>query len=569
MTTRPASLCQWHLPQSHALESWSDLRAFDGTASIVQPLIRPLYDTRGAHDVLGLLGGEIGTSAYDLVRQTWHDEAAQADFDDWWRHALHDGVIANTAASPEPAGTPKAVRPRARRIRTGHDPRVGSGCRGLGWTASRTIHGCRNVRGRSARTSGATVSMCHRRMRPASAFATAMSCRLHTGTDRSRARYGYKTDKPTASWRRRWATDGSRAGAIGNGIGFNVYALRSPETPWHLDNVIITPTGHAASDPSTQQQFRLEGEAKELYPILTLAELAKGKQPSDHEFENQPSLLPQPEYDGYAWAMVIDTSTCIGCNACVVACQAENNVPVVGPDGSAGGPRHALAAHRQLRASSRISRPASSRCPACIASRRRANRYARSQPPCMTAKVSTSRSTTAASAPASARPIAPTRCAASTGSAMPTARNMPISDRSSVKASHNPDVTVRARGVMEKCTYCVQRISRARRAAEKEDRPIADGEVVTACQAACPTRAIHFGDRNNKASRVSALRTAPHHYALARPSGHPPADHLSRSLAQSQSCPDGAARMNAASRRTKSSAGPSRRAAATTLSMSW
>ena len=150
------------------------------------------------------------------------------------------------------------------------------------------------------------------------------------------------------------------------------------------------------------------------------------------------------------------------------------------------------------------------------------------------------RSTTAASARASARPIVPTRCAASTGSVMPTARNMPISATTSVKAQHNPDVTVRARGVMEKCTYCVQRISRARRDAEKDDRTIADGEVVTACQAACPTRAITFGDLNDTDARVNALAQRAAALRAARPSRHAAAHDLSGAPAQSESGSAGA-----------------------------
>ena len=506
------ALCRWHLPQSHALESWSDLRAFDGTASIVQPLIRPLYDTRSAHDVLGLLSGEIPPAAYDQVRQTWHDEAAQEDFDDWWRHALHDGVIANTAGSPEPVGPPKV-----------HDLARGESARGMTlvlapddavWDGSFAnnpwLQECprpfsKDVWGNSVGLSPADAS------------------RLDIcDGDIVRAAYGNRSvegpvrihdGQPDGVVAAALGYGRSRAGAIGNGIGFDVYALRSPETPWHLDNVIITPTGTRRQIPSTQRQFRLEGEAKGLYPILTLAELANGKQPSDHEFEHQPSLLPQPEYDGYAWAMVIDTSTCIGCNACVVACQAENNVPVVGPtEVLAGRDMH------WLRIDSYVVEP---------------NQPPGFQPvPCMHCEQ------------APCEPVCPVAASVHDGEGLNVQvynrcigtrfcqANCPYKVRrfnwfgyadgqefadlgqSSVKASHNPDVTVRARGVMEKCTYCVQRISRARRAAEKEDRPIGADEIVTACQAACPTRAIHFGDRNNKASRVSELRTAPHHYAL-------------------------------------------------------
>jgi molybdopterin-containing oxidoreductase family iron-sulfur binding subunit len=305
----------------------------------------------------------------------------------------------------------------------------------------------------------------------------------------------------------------TRAGAIGTGVGIDAYKLRTLGEPWRREGVSLAATGEHRPPPAMQHQFKLEGEAKDLYPILTLAELAQGKRPKEHGSEDKPTLYPKQDDDGYAWAMVIDTSLCIGCNACVVACQAENNVPVVGPEEAARGrDMHWLRIDRYV--------PDENAPPGF-------------QPvPCMHCEH------------APCEPVCPVEASVHDGEGLNVQvynrcigtrfcqANCPYKVRrfnwfgyadgqeygdlgaDSVKAAHNPDVTVRQRGVMEKCTYCVQRISRARRQAEKDDRPIADGEVVTACQAACPTRAIAFGDKNNKDAQIDRLRAEPHHYAL-------------------------------------------------------
>jgi molybdopterin-containing oxidoreductase family iron-sulfur binding subunit len=507
-----AALCRWHLPQSHALESWSDLRAFDGTASIVQPLIRPLYDTRSAHDLLSLVGGKIATSAYNLVRQTWQEQSPPTGFDDWWAHALHDGVIANTAApavavgAPQPPDLAPAQASQGLTLVLAPDSAVWDGSFANNpWLQECPRPFSKEVWGNSIAVSPIDASHL--------GVGDGDVVRITHGTRSLQGPVRLEDGQPNGVVAVVLGYGRTRAGAIGNGIGFSVNALRDPDSPWQLDGVAVTSMGTREPVPSLQHQFKLEGKAKDLYPVLTLTELAQGKHPPDHDYENKPSLLPQPIYDGYAWAMVIDTTACIGCNACVVACQVENNVPVVGPaQVLAGRDMH------WLRIDSYVVEP---------------GQPPGFQPvPCMHCEL------------APCEPVCPVAASVHDGEGLNVQvynrcigtrfcqANCPYKvrrfnwfgyadgqeyadlGRDSVKASHNPDVTVRARGVMEKCTYCVQRTSRARRAAEKDDRPIGTDEVVTACQSACPTRAIHFGDRNNRGSHVSALRTAPHHYAL-------------------------------------------------------
>ena len=416
------ALCHWQLPLSHTLESWSDLRAADGTASIAQPLIRPLYDSRDAHAVFAMLAGEVAPSAYDLVRQTWRPQAPDK-FDAWWKQALHDGVIANSAAPPVAAGTPKrpdlkpAAPPEELSLALSPDTALWDGrFANNAWLQECPHPFTKDVWGNAihlspadARHSG--ISDGELVVLKAGAVSLWAPARIRDGQ-------AERVIALTLGHGR------SRAGRIGSGIGVNAYALRTLDAPRSIEKVALTATGQRRPLPSLQEQFRLEGADKDLYPMLTLAELAQGKRPNDRD-EIKPTLNPDFQYDSYAWAMVIDTSLCIGCNACVVACQAENNVPVVGPEEIARGrDMHWL---RIDRYSGDSQTRLLSRCPACIASMRRASRSARWPPRCTTAKGSMCRSTTAASARGFARPIVPTKCAASTGSAMPTARNMPIS----------------------------------------------------------------------------------------------------------------------------------------------
>ncbi|HZD90578.1 MAG TPA: 4Fe-4S ferredoxin [Pseudolabrys sp.] len=513
------AVCHWHLPLTHPLEAWSDLRAFDGTASVVQPLIRPLYDTRTAHQLIAYLNGEVAPSSYDLVRETWqtdwqhapHQSNAQGTFDDWWKRVLHDGVIHNTAAAHVSPGTPKrpdlppAQAPQGMSLVLGPDPSVWDGSFANNpWLQECPHPFTKDVWGNNFHISpndgkqlqvkdGDLIEVTHDRQ-------------TIKGPVRIREQQADGLIVTTLGYGR------TRAGSIGNFVGFSASAIRPLHKPWLIDGIKVKATGDHHPIPTVQHQFRLEGKAKDLYPTMTLAELAKGKNPPEHD-EHEPTLLPKYDYDTYAWAMVIDTSVCIGCNACVISCQAENNVPVVGPDQIlAGRNMHWLRVDRY--------EPDPGKPPGF-------------QPvPCMQCEK------------APCEPVCPVEASVHDGEGLNDQvynrcigtrfcqANCPYKVRrfnffgwadgeeyadlgaDIVKAHYNPDVTVRARGVMEKCTYCVQRISRARHKAETEDRPIAEGEIVTACQAACPTNAITFGDKNNRNSRVNKLRDAPNHYDL-------------------------------------------------------
>jgi Fe-S-cluster-containing dehydrogenase component len=232
------------------------------------------------------------------------------------------------------------------------------------------------------------------------------------------------------------------------------------------------------------------------------------------EETDQTSFYPKWPEGKTAWGMVIDLDRCIGCNACVVACQVENNSPVVGPEEVAlGRDMHWLRIDvYQVGEDGRRTGFQPVPCMHC--------ETAPCEPVCPTA--ASVHDSEGLNVQVYNRCIGTRFCEANCPYKVRRFNFFGYADGQQygdlgaeiMRAHNNPDVTVRSRGVMEKCTYCIQRISRARRAAEKEDRSIREGEVVTACQAACPTRAIHFGDLSQEEARVATLAKEPHHYSL-------------------------------------------------------
>ncbi len=504
-----AARSTWHLPLSHVLESWSDVRAFDGTASIVQPLIRPLYDSRTAHEFLALLGNAATASSFDLVREQWRRNAT-GDFDTWWRQALQDGVVAGSAAPkitlPKPQ-LPQQLTPARTTtdfaLTLAPDPAVFDGsAANNAWLQECPKPFTKEVWGNALRIAAADASEL--------GVVDGDVLRLAAGSTAIEAPVLVQSGQEPRTIAATLGYGRSIAGIIGNGIGVDVYPLRRTDTPWLTSNVTVTPTRRNHNVLRTQHFFALEGEAAELQPRLNLADIDKGKD-FDKPGAEPPTLYPPHDYDTYKWAMVIDTSACIGCNACVVACQAENNVPIVGPDEIAEGrDMHWLRIDDYVIDGRLGFSPVP--CMHC--------EHAPCEPVCPVA--ASVHDSEGLNVQVYNRCVGTRFCQSNCPYKVRRFNFFGYADGEEykgfgaeiVKAVFNPDVTVRSRGVMEKCTYCVQRISRARRAAEKDHRRIRDGEVVTACQAACPARAISFGDLSDPDARVNALRAEPHSYAL-------------------------------------------------------
>lgn len=507
-----AALCRWHVPLSHPLESWSDLRARDGTASIVQPLINPLYGTVTAHEVLAVAAGQDG-KAYDLVRATWQPSGG-ADFESWWRAALHDGVIAGSGAKPVtppppplPDVTPVAAAAASAALSLVPDASVWDGR----FANNPWLQECPKPVGKEVWGNALAIS-------PVDAdrlkLATGDIVTLSSG-DQS-IETPVRVDRGVAPGVGALPLGYGRraAGKIGNGVGANAYAMRRPGQSWLIRDVTMVRTGAQRAVLTTQRDVKLDGDTRDLYPMRVLADAGPAAA-AEMAPDALPTLLPNYNYDTYAWGMVIDTSVCIGCNACIVACQSENNIPVVGPEEIARGrDMHWLRVDFYEQAGAHLA-PAGFQPVPCMQCEQ-----APCEPVCPVA--ASVHDGEGLNAQVYNRCIGTRFCEANCPYKVRRFNFFGYADgqeyanlgSESIKAQHNPDVSVRQRGVMEKCTYCVQRISRARRDAEKDNRKIAPDGVVTACQSACPTRAISFGDIKNPAAEVSRQKTQPHHYAL-------------------------------------------------------
>jgi molybdopterin-containing oxidoreductase family iron-sulfur binding subunit len=560
-----ASLSHWHVPAAHFLEAWSDARTVDGTASIVQPLIQPMYNGKSAHEIVQTLLDPPERNSYDIVRDYWRTESqgavaaagapspaptpppapapaapaapqtpdaaaaappppvtpeqrAAATFERNWRRWLHDGVIPGTAfaavgtlAEPTTAAAPAvpvattAVTPIAgievnfRRDPTIYDGRFANNpwlqelpkpVTKLTWDNAALIAPA--TAERLGVATGDVVRVTHEgRQLRLPVFITP----------------GHAQDALTISL----GYGRPRAGRVGSATGFNGYVLRGSRSPW-FGAAEVSTAGDDYRLVTTQDHWTLEG--RNVVRSGTLEEFkAKptfAKEMEHLTLERPISLYPAHDYSqGHQWGMAIDLNTCTGCSACVLACVAENNIPVVGKE-QVGRNRemHWLRVDRYY--TGPLDNPDSFMQPL----------------PCMQCEnapcevvcpvAATVHSAEGLNDMVYNRCVGTRYCSNNCPYKVRRFNFLLYSDWNTQthKLQRNPDVTVRSRGVMEKCTYCVQRINHARIQAKREARAIRDGEVLTACQSACPTDAIVFGNINDPNSRVTRLKASPRNYAM-------------------------------------------------------
>ena len=538
-----AELCDWHVAESHYLETWGDARAFDGTLSVIQPLIAPLYHTHSAREVLAAFGDKPGVSDYDALRDHLKTTNPSADFEKFWRKTLNDGLVAGSAFAPVSAisklggdDLPAIKTTSATDIEFifRPDPCVYDGrFANNGWLQELPKPVTKLTWDNAALISPKTaekLELAHNVAWRGGEHGKVYSNVIDIALSNSKV--------TAAAWRLPGQADGvvvlplgygrKKAGYTGTNKGFNAYAVRTSGALWttYAPSSAIKKTGVDYPLACTQYHFSMEGRQ-----ILATGTLAEYRQ--NPNFANEHAQLPPKElslykgeaeypYDRDKWAMAIDLNKCNGCNACVVACQSENNIPVVGKDQvMRGREMHWIRIDRYYEKAKSATNDPSSDDESLF------NPPTFFQPvPCQQCENAPCEQVCPVGATVHSaeglNDMTYNRCVGTRY----CSNNCPYKVRRfnflrfqdwetpQLKLLRNPEVTVRSRGVMEKCTYCVQRINNARIEAEKANAPIHDGAIVTACEQACPTGAIVFGNANDPNSRVSKLKAQQRNYSL-------------------------------------------------------
>jgi MoCo/4Fe-4S cofactor protein with predicted Tat translocation signal len=508
-----SSICHWHINQAHYLESWGDVRTFDGTPTIVQPLIDPLYSGRTVHEVLTAFTNQPGLTSYEILRAYWHGQHPGADFENFWRKSLHDGFVPGMAFEPRQVTIRSRDFPASQARSAGADIEVV-------FRPDENIYDGRFANNGWLQELPRPLTLITWDNAVVMSLNTAEQLRVVSEDLVEVELRGRKLKLPV--WIEAGVPDKSvtlhlgygrtHGGRVAEGaVGANTYLLRQSDAMQFASGVKLAKVDGHYQLAATHHHHNMHGRG-----IVRTATVKEFEEHPDfaHEGVEEPprseTLYPNYDYShGYQWGMAIDLGSCIGCNTCVIACQAENNIPVVGKlEVTRGREMHWLRVDRYYTGSYE-------------------NPKTHFQPvPCMQCEnapcevvcpvVATVHSTEGLNDMVYNRCVGTRYCSNNCPYKVRRFNFFLYSDYETPvkKLLNNPDVTVRSRGVMEKCTYCVQRINRGRIEAEKAYREIEDGQVKTACQQACPADAIIFGNINDRNSRVAKLKAQPYNYPL-------------------------------------------------------
>jgi MoCo/4Fe-4S cofactor protein with predicted Tat translocation signal len=561
-----AELCMWHVPRAHYLEAWGDARAWDGTASVVQPLIEPIFGGKTIDEILAIVCDSPETTSDAIVRKTFAGLLGSGDSDLEYRKVLNDGLLKESGFKTigelkpaVPASLPSTTQPTpAAPAGTGQGFEVRflqSGVYDGRFASNAWLQEMPDTLTKLVWDNAALIS---KKDADDAGITTGDMVSLSLGGKSLPIVAYVLPGQPVGVIGLPLGYGRTSAGPIGSGVGFNTYQLRSLANPYYAPGATLSKIGETYDLATTQnhqlmdsvglkgleERVGYKGENAELIREATLVEYKADpnlfKRKPDGSLALQLFDPPMNFRDPHAWGMAVDMSSCIGCNACVIACQAENNIPVVGKDnveqnrqmhwiridryfkgdqtlpGGASNDPNPEVVYQPVMCQHCENAPCEQVCPVgatmhdseglnvmvynrCIGTRycsnncpykvRRFNyldyqsqdpRHDKYPPPYL---------------------------------GIPDQQQLEQVDKIK-RMVFNPEVTVRMRGVMEKCTYCIQRIHAATIDKRGKGEDVADGEILTACQQTCPTQAIVFGNLNDPEARVSKLQQNLRAYSL-------------------------------------------------------
>lgn len=531
----------WHVPQAHYLESWGDARSFDGAVTLMQPMIAPLYEGKTANEFVAIFTDEPSTSGYDLVRAYWRSQHTGDDFEAWWRRSLHDGYIADSAFPPKQVAAKLGALPAAAASSNGieiifrPDPTIYDGMFVNNAWLQETPKPL-------SRTTWDNVAYISPAMAQRFGFFVLETDGIAKSDSESNVNRDHQSDAQsvielTVDGRKVkvpvWPQPGhpdqavtlflgygrKKTGNVGTGAGYDAYSIRSSGAQYTASGSIEL-TKDQWDIAVTQGHFTMDTrepvKAGSLQEFLNNKDFAHNPEEEPRESDTlYPDYRDKGWYKSNAWGMAIDLNSCVGCQACSVACYAENNISVVGKyqvqrgremmwiridTYYAGDPANPSVYFQPLPCMQCENAPCEPVCPVGA----------------------TVHSTEGLNDMVYNRCVGTRYCSNNCPYKVRRFNFLLFADYTTpiLKLGRNPDVTVRSRGVMEKCTYCIQRITAARITAEEQDRvkngriDIRDGEIKTACQQACPADAIIFGDISDPNSRVAQLKAQERNYSL-------------------------------------------------------
>ena len=473
-------------------------------------MIEPMFGGKTAAEVVAIMSGYKDQRAFDIVRNYWIAQWPAAQQDKTWRESLHNGVIAGTEAlevKPAVSKNALSIQPaKTQGIEVGFFPSASlydGRFANNGWMQEAPDPMTKLVWGNAALLSPATA----RELGVANGDVIEITRNHRTLQIPAEIQPGHADKSISLSL----GYGRKNCGRVGRNVGFNSGALRLASGFWYADGVTVKKTGRNFTNASTQHHHSMEGR-----PIVREATLAEYN--TNPKFAGEMSETPElfslhgeHKYDqGYQWGMAIDLTSCIGCNACMLACQAENNIPVVGKEQVLRGREmHWIRMDRYYTGDENDPQ------------------VVYQGVPCMQCENAPCENVCPVAAtihsPEGLNDMAYNRCVGTRY----CANNCPYKVRrfnflnfhkdlpALENMVFNPDASVRMRGVMEKCNYCVQRIQEGKIKAKADGRrPVRDGEIQTACQQTCPADAIVFGDTRDPNSRVAKLKHQDRNYAL-------------------------------------------------------